>query len=91
MHAQYSAALMVLGAALVGVLAYHVLRRLPWLIVIGLVWGGLWIAIMPSGIEAAKLAVGQDTMRERARCAASLSSDLGYWNGQRNVVLADCS
>jgi hypothetical protein len=87
---QYSAAAVALAAALGGVFVWTLLRNLPHLTAIGLVWLGIWIVAMPAGMDAAELVVAQPSMKARLTCARSLSEHYEYWTGHRSLTGAKC-
>jgi hypothetical protein len=90
LQSQYSAALVVLACALMGVLVWAFMRNLPQLTLIALVLGTVWIVAMPTGLDAAKLVWHQKSMGGRVDCAKSLVSELDYWTSKQQLDKADC-
>ena len=88
---QYSVVAVVIVAALAGVLVHRIVRNLPWMALIVVIWGGLWIVAMPAGVDNATLVAGQKGLHARLDCARSLVGDLDYWNGHRSTAAANCS
>lgn len=87
---QYSVVAVVLAAALAGVLVHRIVRNLPWMALIVVIWGGLWVVAMPAGMDNASLVVKQHGLHARLDCARSLAGSLDYWNGHRDTAGANC-